>query len=763
MKKLLSFAAVAVILSGTLLNCTQPTFAQSAPYPFTYQGRLNSGTNPANGNYDFSFALFDNNGTNSGQLGSTLTFLDIGVTNGLFTVVLDFGANFPGANRWLAIGVRTNGAATYTGLSPLQELTAAPYAFYATNAGSATSATSAATATTANNVASGIAITNATITNSSYGGDGGSLTNLNATELTNGTVADARLSTNVALLAKTQTFTGANNFSNNISISTASGPQALYLSGNSIGGFGSPLALMENKSTATNTSPVLRVVGYGAANNGVLSVSCQATASGLIAEFGNGNAFVSQLDINGNWTATSFAGIGSGLTSLNASQLNSGVVPTTVLPGFQSSANYSTVNGGQQNTIALISDHSAIGGGWMNTIGANDYEGTIAGGYQNKMQANAAYAFIGGGEGNIANNAWAGIGGGNNNTNNGNAGTIAGGQINLVGNCYQGTVGGGYDNNASGNYATVPGGFQNVASGVDSFAAGQQAQATNQGAFVWADSSNAVFTSTANDQFNVRANGGARFVTGGIGMTVDDVQISAHTISDTLGLSIQAVNTLGLQSQGSMNLNANSEMDITTFGSMTLSSPEMEIDGLTVLQSSGSLSIDSGFIDLVDGSIQMSSDFLEVGQAICNGAIWLNGSDRNSKEDFSAVDSRHVLDKVLSLPISEWKYKVDENGGRHLGPMAQDFHAAFGLNGTDDKHIATVDEEGVALAAIQGLNEKLNEKDAEIQSLRKELDEQKTLNQRTTERFDQLEKAVARLVERSNPVLAETRDNDKAK
>jgi hypothetical protein len=55
--------------------------------------------------------------------------------------------------------------------------------------------------------------------------------------------------------------------------------------------------------------------------------------------------------------------------------------------------------------------------------------------------------------------------------------------------------------------------------------------------------------------------------------------------------------------------------------------------------------------------------------------------------------------------------------------MAQDFHAAFGLNGSDDKHISTVDEGGVALAAIQGLNQKLAEKDAQIQNLEKKLDD----------------------------------------
>ena len=66
-----------------------------------------------------------------------------------------------------------------------------------------------------------------------------------------------------------------------------------------------------------------------------------------------------------------------------------------------------------------------------------------------------------------------------------------------------------------------------------------------------------------------------------------------------------------------------------------------------------------------------------------------------------------MLEKVSALPITEWKYKVEADGSKHIGPMAQDFHAAFGLNGAVDKHISTVDEGGVALAAIQGLNEKV--------------------------------------------------------
>jgi hypothetical protein len=117
--------------------------------------------------------------------------------------------------------------------------------------------------------------------------------------------------------------------------------------------------------------------------------------------------------------------------------------------------------------------------------------------------------------------------------------------------------------------------------------------------------------------------------------------------------------------------------------------------------------------------------------AYCSLAgVWTSVSDRNSKEAFTAINPRAVLEKVTALPITEWKYKVEADGTEHIGPMAQDFHAAFGLNGADDKHIATVDEEGVALAAIQGLNEKLNEKDVEIQDLKQSVAELKAMVER---------------------------------
>src|SRR5208337_4230139 len=102
-----------------------------------------------------------------------------------------------------------------------------------------------------------------------------------------------------------------------------------------------------------------------------------------------------------------------------------------------------------------------------------------------------------------------------------------------------------------------------------------------------------------------------------------------------------------------------------------------------------------------------------------NGTTWANASDRNAKENFKAVDAQEVLVRVTALPLSRWNYKEDKSS-EHLGPMAQDFYASFGL-GEDDRHITTVDEEGVALAAIQGLNQKLEaaleQKESEVTEL----------------------------------------------
>ncbi len=192
------------------------------------------------------------------------------------------------------------------------------------------------------------------------------------------------------------------------------------------------------------------------------------------------------------------------------------------------------MGGGELNEV--FDDHGTIGGGGYNQAGDDDEDttnsiyATVSGGVGNKASGNMSV--VGGGGGNRSSGDYSTVGGGMGNHASGEGSTIAGGgQIaanvaegsysaigggdwNNAGGNY-GTVGGGFGNAASGDLSTVPGGLYNSAAGDYSFAAGRraQAQATHDGAFVWADSNDFDFASTAIDEFSVRATGGVRFVT----------------------------------------------------------------------------------------------------------------------------------------------------------------------------------------------------------------------------------------------------------
>jgi len=135
------------------------------------------------------------------------------------------------------------------------------------------------------------------------------------------------------------------------------------------------------------------------------------------------------------------------------------------------------------------------------------------------------------------------------------------------------------------------------------------------------------------------------------------------------------------------------------------------------------ITVGYGFAQIATGSIgqaPISRLRVTTGTVFVENATFSNGSDRNAKQDFAPVNPSQILEKVLQLPISEWSYKADP-ATRHVGPMAQDFYSAFNI-GTDDKHIAPIDEGGVAFAAIQALDRKVEDKDKQIRQLQQRLE-----------------------------------------
>jgi hypothetical protein len=274
-------------------------------------------------------------------------------------------------------------------------------------------------------------------------------------------------------------------------------------------------------------------------------------------------------------------------------------------------------------------------------------------------------------------------------------GTVGGGIGNTVGNTDSSgtaaTVGGGQNNNGSGPFATVSGGEDNTAS--DEYAA----------------------------------------VSGGYGNTASAAEATVGGGYDNTASGIDATvpggseNTAG----GEFSFAAGSDAHAANNGSFVWS------DGSATTASTAN---DQFMVRASGGVVIYSSSANTAGVSLAaGGGSWSSLSDRNAKDDFAPVTPQQMLAKVAALPITKWSYKT-EQGVRHVGPMAQDFYAAFGV-GEDNKHITTVDEEGVALAAIQGLNQKLNEKDTEIQDLKRQ-------NDSLAKQLNHLESVVESLADR---------------
>ncbi len=217
----------------------------------------------------------------------------------------------------------------------------------------------------------------------------------------------------------------------------------------------------------------------------------------------------------GGYAGNAVGGLGDGATIAGGGSSYWGA---NIITG--TNVTWATIGGGVANRINGNAYQATIGGGYQNVIsGTNADRATIGGGWNNTVSG--AYSTVGGGWGNTASSFYSTIGEGYRNTIDifGNS-VIGGGWGNMaVGG--SSTISGGANNTTSGTFATIPGGSNNMAAGDFSFAAGHRAEALHQGSFVWADSSDADFASTGNNQFLVRANGGVGINTNVPSRTLD--------------------------------------------------------------------------------------------------------------------------------------------------------------------------------------------------------------------------------------------------
>ena len=385
------------------------------------------------------------------------------------------------------------------------------------------------------------------------------------------------------------------------------------------------------------------------------------TASGDAATVGGG----------GGNTATEFAATVGGGVGNSATGRDS-----TVGGGLENRAagEASTVAGGRGNTASSMD--STVAGGNGNAAGAPF--STVSGGFEN--QATGERSTVAGGYGNLAGAYSATVGGGQGNDATATRATISGGQDNTAEGTYT-SIGGGQNNGARGSYATIGGGNTNAISisGIAATVGGGQNNEANN-----------MYATVGGGYYNT-AGGNRATVPGGHHNTAQgDYSFAA-------GRRAQANNP------GCFVWGDSTDADVVC-------------------------SNNNRFIVRASGGIYLySNNSLTTGVYLAAGAsTWtpVSGypSDRNLKENFRPVDGRDVLRRLANVPISAWNYKADGESIRHLGPVAQDFYAAFGL-GENDGTIDTVDAEGVALAALQGAYALLQEKDAQIAAQQEQIDD----------------------------------------
>ena len=347
--------------------------------------------------------------------------------------------------------------------------------------------------------------------------------------------------------------------------------------------------------------------------------------------------------------------------------------------GNTASATYTTVGGGNANAATNLG--ATIGGGHSN-LGSGVYS-TMGGGYDG--EASGDYSTVGGGEVNHAQGVHATVAGGWSNYVSGASGTVAGGTANSV-DGLNGTVGGGSGNFVNGVFGTIAGGGLNN----DNSTAGNRV--TDSYGTVGGGGNNQAGNGTTSLIDRIYAT-----VAGGLTNTASGsyAGVAGGRSNTASGSYAMVPGGYANTASGAFSFAAGRQARATTAGSFVWGdNTSANISPTAVNQ----------FIARASGGVKFFSNAAGTTGVVlpAGGGAWSNLSDRNLKANFSDVNGTSILMRVVSLPIQFWNYKSQDPSIRHIGPMAQDFAAAFGV-GENNTTISTVDAEGVALAAIQGL------------------------------------------------------------
>ena len=369
----------------------------------------------------------------------------------------------------------------------------------------------------------------------------------------------------------------------------------------------------------------------------------------------------------------------------------------------EASGRFATISGGYFN-IASAEGATVSGGGA--TIEAEDRgniasgkSSTVSGGIDNSAEGDQST--VNGGENNESSDTWATVGGGVENLSDDVGATVGGGENNEAGG-QNSTVGGGEENKALGHRSTVSGGQENKASGEHSTVSGG---ISNEASAQKATVSGGALNEATAERSTV---GGGR---------LNEASGQSATVSG--GRSNKASGGHSTVNGGYSN-EASDEGATVLGGSFNTASGEhsfaigyratAENDGSFVFADSSNEEISS--VDDDTAHFQMPVHAPEF-----HGEL-KDDSARAIKTNIASIEPSTILERVRSLEISEWEYTHRESG-RHIGPMAGEFYELFGL-GSDDGTIGTVDRDGVALAAIQGLANKVEQRNEDIKRLTEE-------------------------------------------